>query len=197
MAWSLDVKKDKGLSPFSKLPVGRNTYKIVTAKQAPDTADQSGKSMTVVLGVATGGTTYQVFLNVERDGQQGEIAMQTLRDIAAASGITKLSPKNLVALQGKSVIFEVVEKQGKGENADKTYSNIRTVEPVGGESEEEEEAPAPPAKKSKPAPAPVEEDEDDEEEEEEDEDEDEDDEEEEEETPAPKKKSGEKKRPWD
>lgn len=199
MAWSLDTKKDKGLSPNSKLPVGRKTYKIVSSTQKPDTGDQSGKTMTVVLGVSTGGSNYTVFLNVEREGQQGEIALQTLRDIAAACGIVKLSPKNLVALVGKSVVIDVVEKQGKGENADKTYSNIRTVEAVGGEQEEEDDddsdadmPPAKPAKKPKPTPEPEEEEDEDDEDEEEEEDEDD-----EEEAPPAKKPSGAKKRPWD
>ena len=198
MAWSLDTKKDKGLSPNSKLPVGRKTYKIVSATQKPDTGDNTGKAMTVILGVSTGGSNYTVFLNVEREGQQGEIALQTLRDIAAACGIVKLSPKNLVALVNRSVILDVVEKAGKGENADKTYSNIRTVEAAGGEEdpeeeeEEEEEAPAPkPSKKPKsaPAPEPGEEEEAEEEEEEE--------EEEDDTPPAKPAASGKKKRPWD
>lgn len=196
MAWSLDTKKDKGLSPNSKLPAGRKTYKIVSAKQTPDTGDQSGKSMTVVLGVSTGGSNYTIFLNVEREGQQGEIALQTLRDIAVACGINRLSPKNLAALASKSIVLDVVEKQGKGENADKTYSNIRTVEAVGGEeaeeAEEEDDAP-PPAKKPKPKPAPEPEEE---EEEEEDDDDDEEEEEEEDDAPPPAK-PGKKKRPWD
>ena len=203
MAWSLDTKKDKGLSPNSKLPVGRKTYKIVSSTQKPDTGDQSGKTMTVVLGVSTGGSNYTVFLNVEREGQQGEIALQTLRDIAAACGIVKLSPKNLVALVGKSVVIDVVEKQGKGENADKTYSNIRTVEAVGGEQEEDSDGddaddadtpPAKPAKKPKPAPEPEDDDDDDDE----DDDDDDDDDDDEDDSPPPAKKpSGAKKRPWD
>jgi len=198
MAWSLDTKKDKGLSPNSKLPVGRKTYKIVSSTQKPDTGDQSGKTMTVVLGVSAGGSNYTVFLNVEREGQQGEIALQTLRDIAAACGIVKLSPKNLAALVGKSLVIDVVEKQGKGENADKTYSNIRTVEAVGGEQEEEEEEeeeapPEKPAKKPKPDPEPEEDDE----EEEDDSDEDDDDDDSDDSPPPAKKPSGAKKRPWD
>lgn len=200
MAWSLDTKKDKGLSPNSKLPAGRKTYKIVSATQKPDTGDQSGKTMTVVLGLSTGGSNYTVFLNVEREGQQGEIALQTLRDIAAATGIVRLSPKNLSALVSKSIVLDVVEKQGKGENADKTYSNIRTVEAVGGEEEDDsdddddaDDAP-PPAKKpkSKPAPEPEEDDDDDADDDSDDDDADDD----ADDTPPPAK-SGKKKRPWD
>lgn len=194
MAWKIDTSKTGSLSDgATKLPVGTNAFKIVAATQVPDKSDPRGKALQVVLTLGLGEKTYKTFLSVESAKEVvAEIAQKTLRDFFVSAGINgQLSAAALPKLVGRSVEITVVETQGKGENAGKTYTNISSVDPVDAapeDTEEEEEETPPPApaaaKKSKSKPAPESKDEDDDDED----DEDEDDE------PAPTKNG---KNPWD
>lgn len=168
--FNIDQKKTGSINDGGrKLKVGAYPYKITGAKLDPVKSDPTGRERQVVFDLLNGDDYHcKVFINVmSANAVQREIAEKTLVAFAAAAGIGgNLKPERLPSFVGKTVVVEARETQGKGENKDKTYVNISTVEAYDGEEEppaeeeEEEEVPvaaAPPAKKkaapAKPAPA--------------------------------------------
>lgn len=193
MSFNIDPKKVGSINDGGRrLKVGSHAYKIVGASMALVKSDPRGKEQQVVLDVLNGGDyACKVFLSVSSPNETvANIAQKTLVAFWDAAGLVgAIKPETLKRLVGKTVVITTRETPGKGENKDKTYVNIATVEaPDGGEDDEEEEseeeeAPAPKAKKAAPAPEPEEEEETEE-----------DEEESEDEAPAPAPAA--KKRPW-
>lgn len=199
----ITIKRDIGSinDGGRKLKVGTHKYKITGADMPVKKGDPKGKERQVVFTLADGDYVCKVFLDVMSGNDvQREIAQKSLVAFADATGLggdLKL-PDRLPSFIGKFVVITARETAGKGENKDKTFVNLVTVEAPEDEEDEEEgdeaPAPAPKAKGKKPAPAPVE-DEDEDDDEEESDDEDDSEEEEEEEAPTPAK-AGKAKRPW-
>jgi TATA-binding protein-associated factor Taf7 len=179
MSFNIDPKKTGSINDGGRrLKVGTARYKITGATMAIVKSDPRGKEQQVVLDLLNGGDyACKVFLSVSSANETAaEIAKKTLVAFWDAAGLTgAIKPETLKRLVGKTVDVTTRETQGKGENKDKTYVNISTVEAADDEDAEEAE-----------------------ETEEEETEETEEDSEEEEEAEAPKKTeaSGKKARPW-
>lgn len=148
-AWSIDPNKTGSLNDGGrKLKVGTFAYKITGCKSVIDKQDPTGSTQQVEIDLSlVSDPSYQtrVFLSVmSTNDQQREIAAKTLVAFAAAAGIGGvIKPERLPSFVGKVVVIEAKETPGKGENKDKTYVNINTIEaPGSGADEGGDEAPA-------------------------------------------------------
>lgn len=148
-AWSIDPNKTGSLNDGGrKLKVGTFAYKITGCKSVIDKQDPTGSTQQVEIDLSlVSDPSYQtrVFLSVmSTNDQQREIAAKTLVAFAAAAGIGGvIKPERLPSFVGKVVVIEAKEIPGKGENKDKTFININTVEaPDSGADEGGDEAPA-------------------------------------------------------
>ncbi len=133
-SWSIDPNKVGSINDGGrKLKVGTFPYKITEARSEIDKNDPTGNTQQVKFGLTLlrdPSYTCRVFLSVMADNdQQREIAQRTLVGFAAAAGIGgALKPERLPSFVGKIVVIEAKETAGKGDNADKTYVNINTIE---------------------------------------------------------------------
>ena len=142
MSFNIDPKKKGSINDGGRrLKVGSHTYKILGATMALVKSDPRGKEQQVVLDVLNGGDyACKVFLSVMSPNEVVcDIAQKTLVAFWDSAGLTgAIKPETLKRLIGKTVVITTRETQGKGENKDKTYVNISTVEAPAGDDEEEE-----------------------------------------------------------
>jgi TATA-binding protein-associated factor Taf7 len=140
---NIDPKKTGSINDGGRrLKVGSHTYKITGATMALVKSDPRGKEQQVVLDVVNGGDyACKVYLSTDSSNETArDIAVKTLVAFWNAAGLTgNIKPDTLKRLVGKTVVITTRETPGKGENKDKTYVNISTVEAPDAEEEEEEE----------------------------------------------------------
>ena len=149
MSWKIDTKGDNLNDGARKLKLGTFAYKITGAKSVPDKKDPKGKRQQALfsfqLAEDPSYNCNEYLSLMAEDDMVREIAMKTLRSLAAAVGFTGfITPERLPSFVGKYVVIEATEHEGKGENKGKTFVNIRTIEPYeadgaepAGEPEEE------------------------------------------------------------
>ena len=133
MSWKIDTKGDSLNDGARKLKIGSFAYKITGAKSVPDKKDPKGKRQQALFSfqlVEDPSYNCNEYLSLmAEDDMVREIAMKTLRSLAAAAGLTGfITPERLPSFVGKLVVIDATEHEGKGENKGKKFVNIRTIE---------------------------------------------------------------------
>lgn len=114
-----------------RLKVGTFAYEITNAAMVPVKSDPRGKEQQILFELCTrDGYSCRLYLSVMSANEvQCEIAQKTLVAIWEAAGLNgNIKPDTLKRLSGKVVVIETKETKGKGDNKDKTYVNVVTVE---------------------------------------------------------------------
>lgn len=162
--WSIDPKQTGSINDGgSKLPLGKSVHKIVKVTRPINKQDQTGKEQQVLIETTSNGANHRVYLNPESASDVvANIARRTLVAFWEAAGLTTaIKPDRLSQLEGKVVVLDVTETEGKKgtKNEGKKFANIQSVTAYAGdEVEQEEEEPeseqeeAPPEEGKKKAP---------------------------------------------
>lgn len=127
------------------LKIGTHAYDIKSFELKTIKSDPTGKGKHIAIGLALhNDPSYQcnVFLRIlDKNDTTREIAERTLVGFydAVGASVENLTPETLKILVNKTVVIEATETKGKGEAKDKTYVNIRAIDPFEGDEDSDEE----------------------------------------------------------